>query len=175
MNETQQTPSYPFSDDDMKYDEQSHRYVLTADCVSRELGEDLSVVLNTTGDTNASSLPDRFLQRVSRTVYLWLYRDSMNPDWIEYILATYPPLRAWVKEMLLSQTWYVLNNDFIADYSGVNIAKGSTIDINWLRGRVKIADEVEEIANRFIPGLGYSLKYAGMLPSVPCHLYRRGY
>lgn len=175
MNETQQLPRFPFSDGDMKYDERTHRYVLTADCVSRELGEDLSVVLNTTRDANPSSLPDRILRRVSQTVYLWLYRDSMNPDWIEYILATYPPLRAWVKEMLLSQTWYVLNNDFIADYSGVNIAKGSTIDINWLRGRVKIADEVEQIANRFIPGLGYSLKYAGALPCVPCHLYRRGY
>lgn len=175
MNENHKSPVFPFSDGDMKYDERSHRYVLTTDCVLRELGVDLTLQLDMSGDANTSTLPDRLLQRVSQSVYLWLYRDSMNPDWLEYILATYPPLRERVKEMLLAQTLYVLNNNFIGDFSGVNIARGTSIDINWLRGRAKIADEVEEIANQFIPGLGYSLKYAGALPYVPRDCYHRGY
>lgn len=166
---------FPVSDNYMVYDYETHRYVLTEKGVLSELGENLQVILDTGGDANPSTLVNRFLKKISQTVYLYLYRDSMNPDWTEYILATYPALRPWIKEMLLAQTLYTLENGFVNDYSGVNIAKGHTIDIEWLRGRAKIADEVEEIANRFIPGLGYSLKYCGALPSVPACRYHKEY
>lgn len=166
---------YPHDDEIMKYDFASHRYVLTNSGVSSELGENLEVILNTSGDTNPSTIADRLLRKVSQRVYHYIYSDSMNPDWLEFILATYPPLRDRVREMLQAQLMYVLTNDFVSDYSGVNIAKGQTIDPNWLRGRASIALEVEDIANRFIPGLGYSLKYCGALPCVPCDRYHRGY
>lgn len=170
-----QYDKYPYDDEVMKYDYVNHRYVLTKKGVLEQLGEDLDVILNTGGDANPSTLAERFLRKVSQGVYFYLYQDSMNSDWLEYILATYPPLREWVKEMLQAQVLYVLQNGFVNDYSGVNIAKGHTVDINWLRGRVKIADEVEQLANRFIPGLGYTLTYCGALPCVPPELYHRGY
>lgn len=167
--------TYPYDDKVMKYDYKTHRYVLTEKGVLNELGENLQLILDTGGDANPSTLADRFLKKISQTVYLYLYSDSMNEQWLEYILATYPPLRDWVQEMLLAQVLYTLVNNFVSDYSGVNIARGNAMDINALRGRAKIADEVEEIANRFIPGLGYSLKYTGQLGCVPCECYRRGY
>lgn len=167
--------AYPFDNGIMKYDFAAHRYILTSEGVLSELGENLEVVLNDSGDANASTLADRVLRKVSQTVYQYIYRDSMDPAWLEFILATYPPLREWVREMLQAQLMYVLENGFVSDYSGVNIAKGQTIDPNWLRGRARIAPEVEDIANRFIPGLGYSLKYCGALPCVPCDRYHTGY
>ena len=173
--ENQERTTFPHDDEIMTYDYQNHRYVLTKDGVLNVLGENLDIILNADGDANPSTLADRVLRRVSQTVYMWLYRGSMNRDWLEYILATYPPLRDSVREMLQAQLIYVLNNGFIGDYSGVNIAKGHTIDINWLRDRVRVSPEVEDIANQFIPGLGYSLKYCGMLPCVPRECYHRGY
>lgn len=167
--------TYPFNDESMFYDYNTHRYYLTEKCALDELGINLALILNGEGDANSSTLPQRLLRKVSDSVYNWIYADSMNHEWLEFIMAFYAPLRDTVKEMLKAQLEYVLTNGFVNDYSGVNISKGQTVDINWLRGRVKIADEVEMIANRFIPGLGYSLKYLGQLPCVPCKAYHAGY
>ncbi len=166
---------YPYDDEIMTYDYKTHRYVLTKQGVFTELGEDLDVILDNTLVADVTKKSQRVLDKVSQSVYFYLYQDAMNRDWLEYILATYPPLRDWVKQMLQAQLEYVLENNFVNDFSGVNIAKGHTIDINWLRGRVKVADQVEQIANQFVPGLGYCLKYCGQLPNVPCGLYHRGY
>lgn len=175
MNEQQSSTKFPYDDEIMKYDYINHRYVLTKNGVLKQLGENLNVILNATGDANPSTLADRILRRVSQTVYLWLYEDSMGRDWLEYILAKYPPLRERVREMLQAQLLYALENGFVSDWSGVNIAKAQIMDIDKLRGRAKIAPEVEQLANEFVSGLGYSLKYVGQLPCVPCELYHEGY
>lgn len=172
MNNTQH---YPFDDGSMIYDYNVHRYILTESGVETELGEDLKLILNATGDANPSSLAERFLRRVSQTVYMYIYRDSANEEWLEYILAVHPSLRAVVKEMLQAQLMYMLMNGDIGLFSGVNVAKGQLMDINALRDRARIAPEVEDLALRTIPQLGYCLKYAGFLPNVPCELYRVGY
>lgn len=171
----QDTAIFPFDDGIMTYDYASHRYVLTEGGVLTELGENLELILNGTGDANPSTLARRLLNRVSKTVYDYLYGDTANEQWLEYILATYPPLRDTVKEMLQEQLLYTLMNGDIGLYSGVNIAKGQIMDIDKLRGRARVAPEVEDLALRTIPGLGYCLKFAGFLPRVPCELYRRGY
>lgn len=166
---------YPFDDEIMKYDYNAHRYVLTEKGVLSELGENLEVILNASGDANPSTLPQRLLKRVSMNVYTWLYKDTMNEAWIEYHLAKYPPLRDVVKEMLQAQLMYMLTNGDIGLYSGVNVAKAQIMDINALRNRTRIAPEVEDLGYQIIPGLGCCLKYAGQLPCVPCCAYRRGY
>ena len=113
--------TYPFKDELMTYDYINHRYVLTKQGVEAQLGIVLDDILNTAGDNNPSPLGNLVLEKVSQTVYSWLYRDSQNSSWIEFILAVYPPLREWVREMLQSQLLYVLTNDFVGDYSGVNV------------------------------------------------------
>lgn len=176
MNEQKnQSNKYPFDDETMTYDYITHRYVLTERNVFNELGENLDAILNASGDGNPSALASRILKRVSQTVYLWLYEDSWNSQWLEYVLATLPPLRGIVKEMLQSQLLYMLANGDLGLYSGVNIAKGQAMNINDLRGRARIAPEVEDLAMQTVPELGYCLKYAGMLPCVPREIYRRGY
>lgn len=166
---------YPYDDEIMRYDYNTHRYVLTERGVLSELGENLDLILNATGDANPSSLAERFLKRVSQVVYTTLYRNSQGEEFLEYILATYPQLRARVKEMLQAQTLYMLMNGDIGLMSGVNVAKGQAMDIDALRGRARIAPEVEDLSNAVIPGMGFSLSYLGALPGVPCGAYRRGY
>lgn len=160
--------SYPYNDNDMEYDASVHRYVLTADCVLRETGINLAGEMGSEGSK-------RFLARVSRTVYLYLYENAWGEDWLEYVLAVYPPLRDTVREMLIAQTEYTLRNNEVNRYSGVNVAKGTVMDIGALRGRAKIANEVEQLAYQTVPGLGICLKYAGRLPAVPAQNYRNGY
>lgn len=173
MNKDQRV--YPFDDEVMTYDYNAHRYVLTEKGVFDELGEDLDSILNASGDANPSTLPARFLNRVSQTVYRYLYRDTQSEQWLEYILAKYPPLRDTVKEMLQAQLMYMLASGDISLYSGVNFARGQIMDVNALRDRAAISPDVEHIANEAVAGLGYSLKYVGGLPYVPCEAYRRGY
>lgn len=166
---------YPHDDQVMTYDYEAHRYVLTEQGVLTELGENLELILNATGDANPSTLAARFLKRVSQTVYMYLYRDTANEARIEYLLAKHSPLRSRVKEMLQAQLLYMLNNGDIGLYSGVNVAKGQAMDLYKLRGRARIAPEVEDLALQTIPGLGYCLKYTGFLPPVPRELYQVGY
>ena len=175
MNEQQTPQCFPHDDDIMKYDYNAHRYVLTEQGVLSELSENLDLILNATGDANPSTLAERVLKRVSQTVYMYIYRDTANEDWLEYILATYPPLRERVKEMLQAQLLYMLMNGDIGLYSGVNVAKGQIMDIDKLRDRARIAPEVEDLALQSIQGLGYCLKFVGFLPCVPCGRYRVGY
>lgn len=175
MKEQQTLSKFPFDDEIIQYDYKAHRYVLTERGVLSELGENLDVILNSEGDANPSTLAERFLRRVSQVVYMYIYRDSMNEQWLEYILAKYPPLRDKIREMLQAQMLYMLENGDIGLYSGVNIAKGQAMEIESLRGRARVAPEVEDIALQTIPELGYCLKYVGFLPGVPCELYREGY
>lgn len=165
----------PFDDGIMTYDYKTHRYVLTEGGVLSELGVNLDMLLNATGDANPSTLASRILKRVSQIVYTYIYRDTANELWLEYILATYAPLRDTVKEMLQAQLLYMLANGDIGLYSGVNVAKGQAMNIDDLRGRARVAPEVEDLALQTIPGLGYCLKYAGFLPCLPCELVRKGY
>ncbi len=165
MDDKQQ---FPYDDEIMKYDYTTHRYVLTEKGVLSELGESLDVILNATGDANPSTLAERLLKRVSQIVYTWLYKDTMGKEWLEYILAKYPPLREVVKHMLQAQLMYMLENGDIGLYSGVNVAKGQVMDIAAMRDRARIAPDVEDLGIQIIPGLGICLKYAGALPCVPC-------
>lgn len=174
MNDNQQQV-YPQDDEIMTYDYNVHRYVLTERGVERELGENLDLILNTAGDANPSTLAERILKRVSQTVYRYIYRDTQGEAWLEYILAKHPPLRDRIKEMLQAQLMYMLENGDISLYSGVNFARGQIMDVNALRDRAVVAPDVEYLANETVEGLGYSLKYLGALPCVPCELYRRGY
>lgn len=167
--------NYPQDDDVMIYDKTVHRYVLTKEGVLTHLGVLLEETLNSTGDANPSTLPDRILRRVSQEVYLYIYQFGMNSAWIEFLLACYLPLRDIVCEMLQEQLLYVLTNGFVSDYAGINIARGNVMEIEKIRGRAHIAPQVEQLADQFIPGLGYTLTYRGQLPCVPCEIYHKGY
>lgn len=153
---------FPYNDETMIYDYKRHKYCLTVKGVFLELGENLDTYFPKGSDCNQSTMAKRLLQRISRKVYNYIYQDSMNTRWLEYELAKQPFLRERIKNMLVYQLEYFLVNGDSALSCGVNIDKGSTIDIQQLRGRVKIADDTEILANEVIPELGRSLKYLGI-------------
>lgn len=165
----------PFDDTVMEYDYRHHRYVLTERGVLEELGEDLRVILNADCDANPTTLPQRFLQKVSQVVYNYIRGQCSDWNYIEHILACDRRIRYLIEEMLIAQTAYVLQNGFTAMSSGIDASKGSVTDIFALRGWQKVADEVVTIVDTPLPYYGFALGYMGRIPCLhPCS-YRLGY
>ena len=95
--------TYPYTDENMEYDYDNHRYVLTDKCVLDELNIDLIMRLNTRGSAVQQLQPKKFLKRVSAIVYTQIYRHNINNEVQEYILAKAPSARQIIKEAMLNQ------------------------------------------------------------------------
>lgn len=157
--------NYPYNDEKMIYDYTLHRYILQEKFVQEELGINMNEV-NAGADMNPSNLGKRLLKQVSNTVYSYIYKQR-DRQRLEYDLAKVPSLRPMILEMLLSQTLYMFTNGVLQNYSGVNVKNGTAMDINALRGRAKVSDDVEIICQNIIPELGRSLSCICMLPPPP--------
>ena len=109
------------------------------------------------------------------TTYEYIYEDSSSEAYLEYLLATYAPLRDVVRRMLLAQVKYAIMNNFVDEFSGVNIAKGSAMDGRVLRSVVRVAPQVDRLCRQNVPGMNFCLKTITELPLLPSWLYRQGY
>lgn len=167
--------NYPYDDSNMRYDYALHRYVLTKEGVFELLGVNLDTQFNQFEPAARQRRAERFLRKVTNTVYDYIYEGSWNSQYLEYVLALYPQLRPYVQEMLVEQVEYALENNFIQDFSGVNVSKGSAVKKADLRGSMRVAKRVEDICTQNIAGLDFVLKTINPLPSVPCNAYRKGY
>lgn len=174
MEENNEVKKFPYDDDDMVYDYKNHRYILTEKCVFDELGINLSAQLNMAGDSNNTAVINRILSRASRTLYNWIYANGGNTQWQEYMLATFPPLRENIKEMLIIMLDYNLRESNISTWSGINQSKGTYIDRSVIK-RAQVPIEIENIANQLLPCIGVSILYAGYNTCVPYHALHNGY
>ncbi len=161
---------FPYDDEYMTYDYRSHRYILTPKAVLDELGENLDIIL-----VNADPVTrNAFLKKISRTVYNYIKQQSSSFAYIEYILAKDGRLRDTIKEMLISQVEYMLTDGAVADYSGVNLAKGQFPDLYKMRGDAKVSDTVVTESHKILPYYGFCLCCNSMsMPRLArCALYR---
>ena len=158
-----------YTDENMTYNQLTHRYELTESAIFNAYGENLNTYFGDSPDVNTKAA---FLKAVSAHVYGWILGHSQSPDYIEYILAMDGTLRNLILQMLLAQAKYMLLGGNVADFSGINLAKNQWIDIDKLRGEARVAVEVVDIASRVLPGYGHALVYSGRLPHVtPSALY----
>lgn len=149
---------FPYDDEYMTYDYRSHRYVLTPKAVLDELGENLDIIL-----VNADPVTrNAFLQKVSRAVYNYIKQGSSSWEYVEYIMAKDGRLRDTIKEMLVSQVEYMLTDGAVADYSGVNLAKGQFPDLYKMRGDAKVSDTVVTESHKILPYYGFCLRCSSM-------------
>ena len=149
----------PFSDENLKYDYNRHRYYLTNDVIYKELGINFGLIPAGT-DANPSTIAERFIRKSGDDVYRYLYADIFNPGWTEFELACVPELRKVVFEMLLAQAEYNYENGFLETYSGIDIYKSTAMDKEKIRER-RISMTVEDIAFQMQSSIGRCLKYAG--------------
>lgn len=163
---------YPYDDEYMTYDYRSHMYVLTPKAILDELGENLDVILVNSDPVTRNA----FLKKISRMVYNYIKEQSSSFDYIEYILAKDGRLRDMVKDMLISQVEYTLTNGAVADYSGVNLAKGQIADLWKIRGDAKVSDTVVTETHKRLPHYGFCLCCNSMsMPRLALCALHKGY
>lgn len=152
---------YPFSDENMVYNLATQRYILTPQYVSQELGVNLNITGQTADSTNSSAFATQLLNQASRQVYNYIYEAVQNTQLWTYWLAKTPSVREKLKIMMLAQVEYLQVNGFLPNMSGINQSSGNIMDINKIRGRAKVADTVDQIANQVVLEWGIAMRYSG--------------
>lgn len=156
--------NHPYNDETMIYDFRLHGYVLTPKGVEIELNTVLENYVDTTGDADPSTLPNKILRRISKHVYAWIYAHTPNTNFIERLLAVYPPCRERIREVLLCEVEYNLNNGTFWNYAD-----------NEHGLEKSICEDSKAILERELPN-GLCLLYQGVLPfTVPESQYHVGY
>lgn len=152
--------TFPFDDQDMRYDYKTHKYTLTKECVFNELGINLDTRLNVARNDNQSAAADIALKQISTHLYNFIYARTRNKQYIELLLAKYEPCRELLKQCLLNEVQYTITNGQFWNYAGVNLSDSGTIDINALRGARVVSYDTEQILYQPLPN-GAVLLYQG--------------
>ena len=140
MNETIFTA--PFSDDEMRYDGDKHRYVLTEEFV-RNKGIDLGLELNADAAPEPSKVPELALERISLLVYSNIYNYGRQTKDKEYLLACHPELREVIRDAMLERLKYMIDSGDLSTRSGALITQGTRVETKDL-----IPSVVEEMILR---------------------------
>lgn len=125
----------PYSDKEMRYDMNCHRYVLTETGVANGLNLVLKNELNMTGSMNEANEINNFLDEVSEDIYEYIYSHSSNRMITEYLLAKKQQYREAIKSAMLKQAKYMKLNGNIGDESGLNFLDGRYMEYDQIDGR----------------------------------------
>ena len=151
--------TYPYDDNDMKYDLNLRQYVLNPNYVlnSLYLEEHIETELR------SNKRFDRLLREVSDDIYRYIYRYTLKNQ-IEikrYILAKKDVIRDVLKRAMLYQVRYYLRSGggLLKDMPGVDIERSRMIDLDRLRGEGSIAsqaiDALSEVPDILFAGVLY--------------------
>lgn len=151
--------TYPYDDNDMKYDLNLRQYVLNPNYVlnSLYLEEHIETELR------SNKRFDRLLREVSDDIYRYIYRYTLKNQ-IEikrYILAKKDVIRDVLKRAMLYQVRYYLRSGggLLKDMPGVDIERSRLIDLDRLRGEGSIAsqaiDALSEVPDILFAGVLY--------------------
>ena len=163
---------YPFSDQYMIYDYSTHRYTLTKAGVLDLIGINLDVRLNVAGIENQSAAADYALNQISRHLYAFIYSrcNGQNKNFIELTLAKYDECRELIKECMLNEVEYTLDNGTFWNNGGVNLSKSTALDINSLRGRNVVSYDTEMRLYQPLAN-GIKLLYQGVYKVPPFEIH----
>lgn len=127
------------------YDINKHRHTITAEYMRDEYGVELAGVLDSTGDINPATLPERWLNQVSILLHNYIYRYAKNRKITEYKLAMEDDwidcLQEAMGQLALS---LLLTNNNISLLTGINIQEGKKVDRDDITKNV-IPVNVEDI------------------------------
>lgn len=141
--------TYPYSDDYMIFNKETHRYELTEKDVLERLGINLRARIN---NTNAI---ENVLKTASLHVYSFIHSFNILNDLQDYIIAKTKTGRQLIQQAMERQLTYIL------------VVGDLTMSTDESK-RSKWFDELaEEILMRTIPEIGKSICYSGMFPYIP--------
>jgi len=117
----------PVDTDNMTYDFDKHRYILTEEYV-RELGIDLGLQLDTEAAPEPSKVPAIVLDRVSTLVYTNIYHYGREKEDKEYLLACNPDLIPTIQDAMVERLRYMIDSGDLSTRSGALISQGIRIE-----------------------------------------------
>ncbi len=158
----------PYSDNEMRYDMTSHRYVLTETGIANGLNLVLQNELNMTGSMNTANEINSFLDEVSEDIYEYIYMHSSNRMLTEYLLAKKPQYREVIKSAMIKQVKYMRLNGNIGDQSGLDFLNGRYMEYDQIDGR-----RISMRARTVLANAG--LLYTGQLMSYKNIRFREDY
>ena len=132
--------------DYIEYSLTTHRYTLKEEYMKDVYGIELTSVLDSTGDINPATLPKRWLDRISRNVYNFIYgqlKEPMQRKVREYKLAMESDWIDCLQDAMGEQAFATLseNNDNTLN-SGIDVEKGKVTDrIDLQKAAVAITTE----------------------------------
>ena len=116
----------PYDDNYMMYDRREHRYVLTENFVREKMNIELSSLMDTSFSVDVTNEARLFLDRVSRTVYGYIYRLCPHRYAKERELAFDEKMRDVLRDAMAEQITYIIFNGDLSLYSGLNASGGGT-------------------------------------------------
>ncbi len=155
--------SFPYSDDDMEYSTETHRYTLTPAYVLEETGMTLNQVLNPGMMSQPQKVEQLYLEQISKSIYKFIYSTNNENDKQEYLLAKLPSLRKIIREAMLQQVIYVLKGGDLGLYNGVNVKTGQIMDPRQLQ-QVRISSDAKRELDTQVPELKVAITYQGEIP-----------
>lgn len=98
---------YPYSDEEMVFDEKSKRYILTAKYIEETLGVDITERISANGYISPQKAIERLLDRISVQIYGFCYQHN-DSEIINDIIAYCPSAREIIKEAMTEQFIYFM-------------------------------------------------------------------
>lgn len=139
---------YPYDDDNMTYDYDTHRYVLTLKDVSQNLGVDLESRIS-----YANAIPT-LLNRISLRVYSYIHSHNVDNNYQDYIIAKTQAGRRIIREAMEEQLLYFL---------AVGDLTRSVVESER---KLAMDQTAIDVLLQPIPEIGCSICYCGQLPFV---------
>ena len=141
------------NDDMMFFDPAKERYILTTNC-ALAVNIDLEKELNSGGVPSKSNLPMQVLDRVSRTVYNFVYMHG-NREIKKDAMRNDDSLRPYIKDAMIEQLLYFMVNGDLNLMSRVDMASGREL---YRQGKLDAAyaPEMQNIINQtYLTYTGY--------------------
>lgn len=138
----------PYSDDFMRWDEESQRYILQEDAL-RQNGVDLRGRLAASKAISADLVINRFLRTISNTVYQYIHAFNADNDVQDRIIASFEGARKIMLAALLEQGIYM------ASVGDLSMSEDKS------KRALVMSDHAITELNRTIPEVGVPLTYAG--------------
>lgn len=140
--------AYPYADDYMTYDYDTHRYILTLKDVEENLGIDLTARV-----TVPNAIPS-LLNRISVKIYAFIHSHNVNNAYQDLIIAKTKDGRRIIKEAMEEQLIYFLT---VGDLSR---------SIVEAERKISYDETAIDILLQPISEIGCSILYCGKLPFV---------
>lgn len=143
--------NYPYSDEYMIFDENTHRYVLTPKYVFDKMGIDLEQAINERNGINPQVLINRFLEETTDDIYEFIHAHNVNTKKQDMFIAICPSLRPIIQKALDQQLMYSRLNGLL----GYSADKGKHTQ--------RICPKAIDTLGQMVCELGHSILYTGVI------------